>query len=327
MRHNLEHRAMGDGWHFSVMWREAVDFIAKSPNGGRGMLADCTLGEGGHSAIFLSEFPDMKVAGIERDPLILGRAQGRLAPFGERVSFYNLNFSGVRALFEGEDIRPDYFFFDFGISSFHYDKSGRGFGFARDEALDMRLDGEGQSAADIINGASEREISDMIFKYGEDRWGKMIARRICEAREEKLIETTGELAEIVLRAIPKRFHVKNIHPATRVFQALRIAVNDELSAIEFGISSALELLKPGGMMIAISFHSLEDRIVKHRFRQLATGCYCEGGKNCRCDRISRIDILTKKPAVPLEDETAANNRSRSARMRVCVKRGELSSIS
>lgn len=319
MRHNLEHPAL-EGWdHFPVMWREAVEFAGPVFSEGKGLLVDSTLGEGGHSALFLSEFPGIRVAAIERDPYILERAEERLTPYEGRVSFYNCNFSEIGEILDGVE-PPLCILFDLGISTYHYEKSGRGFGFSRDENLDMRLDETGVRASDIINNYPERDIADIIFRYGEERWGRRISKAICMARSEKLIETTGELAEIVLRAIPKRFHSRNIHPATRVFQALRIASNSELEAIEKGLSDAFEILASGGRIIAISFHSLEDRIVKKSFRAFASGCVCgRDGKRCVCGMKPRGKVLTGKPVLPGEDEVAANSRSRSAKMRCCEK--------
>jgi 16S rRNA (cytosine1402-N4)-methyltransferase len=185
----------------------------------------------------------------------------------------------------------------------------------------MRLDrGAAIDARHIVNKYSEKELTDIIFRYGEERWAKRIAKYICRYRDRKPLETASELAELVLRAIPARYHVKNIHPATRVFQALRIAVNDELSAIEVSLRDAAALLETGGRIMAISFHSLEDRVVKNSFRRMAKGCVCgEESGRCLCDGAPVVKVLTKKPLSPAQDEVAANNRARSARMRVCEK--------
>ncbi len=176
------------------------------------------------------------------------------------------------------------------------------------------------SASDIINTYRKEEMTEIFYKYGEERWSKRIAEVICERREQKRIETTGELADIVLQSIPKRFHVKNIHPATRIFQALRIVVNNELEAIEKGLNDGYDVLQPGGRMMAISFHSLEDRIVKNRFRRLSKGCVCDlEPKHCNCNNDPMVKILTKKPVMPMEDEIAVNKRARSSKLRVCEK--------
>jgi 16S rRNA (cytosine1402-N4)-methyltransferase len=321
MRHNLEDALDPDYVHISVLWREILDFISDSEPAGKGSLVDATVGEGGHSRLILENFPDIEVIGFERDPEIMERAEKRLADFGSRVKLFNRNFSAIEEVLgeRAEDI--SYFLFDFGISSYHIDTSGRGFTFSREESLDMRLDhNKGNSAAYIVNNYTEKQLADIIYKYGEERWSRKIAAYICRARKEKPIEKTDALSKIVLSAIPRRFHVKNIHPATRVFQALRIEVNRELEAIEEGLSSACSLLRKGGLIMAISFHSLEDRIAKKRFRQFARGCTCgnEPGQ-CLCTGKPYARILTKKPVQPQQDEIDFNNRSRSAKLRVCEK--------
>jgi 16S rRNA (cytosine1402-N4)-methyltransferase len=214
-----------------------------------------------------------------------------------------------------------YVLFDYGISSFHFDRSGRGFTFRDSEPLDMRLDGNtGPSAADLVNGASAEELADIFFHYGEERWSRKIAAYIKEQRRKKPFETADGLADIVMRAIPRRFHVKNIHPATRVFQALRIAVNNELEAIDRGLDSIYRYLDDGGRIMSMSFHSLEDRIVKNRFRQWARGCSCGlEGRQCQCLSRPFVSMVTKKPVIPTEEEIAENKRSRSARLRVCER--------
>lgn len=219
------------------------------------------------------------------------------------------------------DVTAAHMLFDFGISSFHYEKSGRGFAYSQDERLDMRLDeSAAHDAADVINTYREKELADIFYRYGEERWSRRIAAVVCREREKNPIETTGALAELVLRAIPRRFHVRNIHPATRVFQALRIEVNDELGAIGSAMRDAWKFLVPGGRLMAISFHSLEDRIVKDRFRRLARGCVCDNEiKYCTCEERPFIKILTKKPVMAAMDEVEDNSRSRSAKLRVCER--------
>ena len=222
---------------------------------------------------------------------------------------------------ERMDLKVEYILYDFGISSFHYDKSGRGFAFKTDEPLDMRLDEHAEvDASYIVNNYSERELEEIIKVYGEENWARKIAKTICEVRKDNPLRTTGELAELVLKTIPRRFHVKNIHPATRVFQALRIVVNNELDSIHKSLDSAYKFLAPGGRIMAISFHSLEDRIVKNTFRRLARGCTCNREPvDCVCDSDPYIRILTKKPVVPGEEEVSHNSRSRSAKLRVCER--------
>lgn len=314
MRHNP-----AEGYaHKPILFEEILMYIRTSPLEEKGTFADFTLGEGGHSELILETFPGVNLVGFERDPEIVEVARERLSRFGNRVKIINDNFSNADKYLDDESI--SYMLYDFGISSYHFDRSGRGFAFSDDQRLDMRLDKKGESAFDIVNGFKESELADIFFRYGEERFSKRIAGAICMAREEKPIETTTELASIVLGAIPKKFHVKNIHPATRVFQALRIVVNDELVAIEKALSFFQRLLVKGGRMMAISFHSLEDRLVKQRLKELAAGCTCGmRSDRCECHKKAAVNILTKKPVEAGEEEVRNNKRSRSAKLRVCEK--------
>ena len=304
--------------HQPVMWNELREFLAVAVAAGDGIVVDCTLGEGGHTEKMLAAFPDIRIIAFERDIEILSIAQARLVAFGERISFINDNFSTITRHLEGFAGRIAGFLYDFGISSYHFDRSGRGFSYQGDEPLDMRLDGKGMSAAEIVNSWPEMKLTEIIRTYGEERWARRIARYICRSRDTKPLETSQELAQLVLRAIPARYHVKNIHPATRVFQALRIAVNDELSAIETSLRVALGLAATGGRICAISFHSLEDRIVKNVFRRASKGCTCSEDR-CMCQGDPIVKILTKKPVVPGSEEMAVNRRARSAKLRVAEK--------
>lgn len=329
MRHNWENTRSVDEFynqdyiHKPILWREIVDIIAGSLKKGEGLLVDSTIGEGGHSEILLKVFPGLKIRGFERDSTILEKAEFRLSPFRDRIEFVNDNFSNMNEYFRGSE-KPDYILYDFGISSYHFDKSKRGFSFAADEALDMRLDNAGVTAAYVVNNYPERELERIIIEYGEENWARIIAKVIVERRKSEPVETTGQLASIVLGAIPKRFHVKNIHPATRVFQALRIEVNRELEAIEEGLEAGFHLLNKSGVMMAISFHSLEDKIVKNYFRRLKKGCLCKSDPGqCNCRYSSFADILTRKPISPDGNEVSWNNRSRSAKLRAAVKISDL----
>ncbi len=307
--------------HTPVMWREILEFVGGASEIGERIFMDCTLGEGGHSELLLRNFKDISIVGVERDPEILELAKKRLSEFKDRVIFINDNFSNLSMYTEEYQNKVSAFIYDFGISSYHYERSGRGFSINKDESLDMRLDGRGKlSAGFIINNYSEKDLQDLIWRFGEERWSKRIAKIICERRREKKIESSGELAEIVYKAIPAKYRVKNIHPATRVFQAIRIAVNDELSAIEESLDAAYKMLAPGGILIAISYHSLEDRIVKNKFRRLAKGCTCsEEPMHCQCQDKSFVKVLTKKPLIPKDDEIRSNRRARSAKLRVCKR--------
>ncbi len=321
MRHNYSPDRFfnPDYVHKPILWREIAGFIEGSLKMGNGHLADCTLGEGGHSELLLNIFPGLTVTGFERDSSILERAKQRLACFGERVSFVNGNFSGIADHFEGRK-RPDYILYDFGISSYHFEKSGKGFSFASDEPLDMSLDGTGLTAWHVINKYPQKELERVFKEYGEENWAAHIAKIIVERRALEPVDTTAQLANIVLAAIPKHFHVKNIHPATRVFQGVRIEVNGELKAIESGLKGGFNVLENDGVMMTISFHSLEDRIAKNFFRRMKDGCLCtQEPQHCMCNNRPFMKLLTKKPLEPEQDEVVWNNRSRSAKLRAAFK--------
>jgi 16S rRNA (cytosine1402-N4)-methyltransferase len=321
MRHNQKiDRFFNKAYvHKSILWREIAGFIEGSLKMGHGHLADCTLGEGGHSELFLNLFPGLTVTGFERDREILEKAKERLAVFGDRISFVNGNFSEIAEHFKGGQ-KPDYILYDFGISSYHFEKSGKGFTFSADEPLDMSLDGSGLTAWHVINKYPQRELERVFKEYGEENWAAHISKIIVERRAAMPVDTTAQLANIVLAAIPKHFHVKNIHPATRVFQGVRIEVNRELESIEKGLKGGFDVLENDGIMMAISFHSLEDRIVKNFFRRMKDGCLCElEPQHCMCMNKPFMKLLTKKPLEAEEDEVAWNNRSRSAKLRAAVK--------
>ena len=290
--------------HYPVMHREVLENLP-IPSGDA-LLIDCTTGEGGHTSLFLSKYPDLRVVGLDRDKVIQRKAIERLKPFGDR-------FTPVLCSFDEylESAKPDSadaILFDLGISMFHYLESERGFSFRRDEKLDMRLNpDEGISAADIVNGYSEEALADVIYRYGEERYSRRISRAIVERRQEKEIELSSELAEIISRAVPREYRYGRIHPATRTFQALRIEVNGELSRIEPALRSAIRVLRKGGRIGVITFHSLEDRIVKWFFKDEAA------------KEDPEIRIITKKPIVPSEKEEEENAPSRSAKLRVIEK--------
>jgi len=326
MRHNRNmEEVLNDTYvHIPVFWREVLQYVEEGPLGAAGTFVDCTLGEGGHSELILKHYDKMTVRAFERDAEILDVAKKRLAPFGDRALFVNDNFSNAASWLENKGDAINYILYDFGISSFHFDVSGRGFSFQDDEPLDMRLDHSGESAADIVNTWREEDLGRIFREYGEERYWRRVADKIVYRRGEKKITGTQELADIVKAAIPHKPGAgPNIHPATRVFQALRIEVNDELGAIDKTLRETYKLLEPGGRIMAISFHSLEDRIVKNRFRRLSKGCTCDlEAKHCQCSDDPFIKLVTRKPLVPLDDETGVNRRSRSAKLRVVEKLGE-----
>jgi 16S rRNA (cytosine1402-N4)-methyltransferase len=286
-----------------------------------GLLIDCTLGEGGHSELFLSRLPGVRTVGLDADEIILEVARKRLSPFGERVRLFNTWFNSFFREYPLGDERPDAILFDLGISVFHYERSGRGFSFRKSEPLDMRLEaGLEQSAADILNSYPEKELADLIFAYGEERLSRRFASAIVQRRKEKRFETTGDLEELIWKASPESYRYGHIHPATRTFQALRIAVNGELARLEKALSDAFSHLRPGGRMGVISFHSLEDRIVKQFFVEQRKSCICPPETPiCNCRGEAAAEILTKKPLRPGSAEVDGNAPSRSARFRVVRK--------
>ncbi|MFW5788717.1 MAG: 16S rRNA (cytosine(1402)-N(4))-methyltransferase RsmH [Spirochaetota bacterium] len=284
--------------HRSVLVDEVLDYL--EPTTTDAVLVDATLGEGGHSACFLQRFPSLRVIGVDVDAAMMARAAERLSAFGGRVELVNAWFDEY---FERTSISPDRVLLDLGVSMFHFSLAGRGFSFRADEPLDMRLDARAErSAADLVNDLDEESLANLIFRYGEERLSRRIAAKIADERTRAPITTTKELADLIWQSVPPSYRHGRLHPATRTFQALRIAVNGELDRLERVIPLALERLADGGRLGIISFHSLEDRIVKHRFREVSTdGAY---------------RVLTKKPIVASEGETGLNPAARSAKLRV-----------
>ncbi|HAK46705.1 MAG TPA: 16S rRNA (cytosine(1402)-N(4))-methyltransferase [Spirochaeta sp.] len=305
--------------HYSVLKEEVYSYL--KPEADDRLMVDCTLGEGGHSELFLSRCPWLNLIGLDADKKIMSVAEKRLEPFKDRVRLYNQWFNTFFRQYPLGDERPDLILFDLGISIFHYEKSGRGFSFLRDEPLDMRLSSELElSAADIVNEYPESEIADLIYQFGEERYSRRFAKAIINERKESRIETTSRLAEIIRKASPPDYRHGRIHPATRSFQALRIAVNGELARLDSVLANALRKLKPGGRMGVITFHSLEDRMVKHFFRSMNKACICPPEQPiCNCNGRKIVDILTKKPVIPTAQEIAENAPSRSSKLRVVKK--------
>ena len=309
--------------HTPVLLNECLDYL--SPIGEsfekNALMIDSTLGEGGHSFNFLSKFENLKIVGLDADKVIQAKARERLACFGQRMNFFNGWFNDFYANYPSEYEKPNLILFDLGISVFHYEKSDRGFSFRYDEKLDMRLNAESEkSAADLVNELSETELADMIYLYGEEKLSRRIAKAIVDARSGGKIESSKALAEIIWNCVPANYRYGQIHPATRTFQALRIAVNGELKRLPKALSDAFACLKPGGKMGVITFHSLEDRIVKNYFRNLGKQCVCPPEVAvCRCGGSECAEILTRKPVCPTEEEIKANSPSRSAKLRVIRK--------
>lgn len=280
-------------------------------------VIDGTLGLGGHAEAILTAAPDVHLLGFDRDPHALDLARARLARFGDRVivhhgSYARMGEVATRLGFESVDA----ILLDLGLSSLQLDDPARGFAFRHEAPLDMRFDPTGgPTAADLLNTLDERALADLIFRYGEDRYARRIARAVVAARP---ILTTTALAEIVARAVPGGR--EKIHPATRTFQALRIAVNDELAQLQETLPDAVNLLRSGGRLAVISFHSLEDRIVKQFMKRESTGCLCPPRQPvCTCGHIATLKQVTRKPIEPDEAEIAANPRARSAKLRIAEK--------
>ena len=309
--------------HTPVLLNECLEYL--SPVGEafekNAVMIDSTLGEGGHSFNFLSKYPNLKIVGLDADKVIQAKARERLACFGERMNFFNGWFNDFYANYPCEYEKPNLILFDLGISVFHYEKSERGFSFRYDEKLDMRLNAESEkSAADLVNELSETELADMIYLYGEEKLSRRIAKAIVDARAGGKIESSKALAEIIWNCVPANYRYGQIHPATRTFQALRIAVNSELKRLPKALSDAFACLKVGGKMGVITFHSLEDRIVKNYFRNLGKQCVCPPEVAiCRCGGSECAEIITRKPICPTEEEIKANSPSRSAKLRVIRK--------
>ena len=309
--------------HTPVLLNECLDYLAPvgEPYENHAVMVDSTTGEGGHSFNFLSKFPNLELNCLDADPVIQSRAKERLAPFGERVHFYSGWFQDFYADYPSDFKKPDIILFDLGISVFHYEKSERGFSFRYDEKLDMRLNtSEGESAADLVNDLPEEKLADLIYLYGEEKLSRRIAKAICDARNGGKIESSKTLAEIIWNAVPANYRYGPIHPATRTFQALRIAVNGELKRLPKALHDAFNCLNAGGKMGVITFHSLEDRIVKNYFRNLGKQCVCPPEVAvCRCGGQQCAEILTRKPVCPTEEEIKTNSPSRSAKLRVIKK--------
>jgi len=308
-----------DTVHTPVLLEETLKYLA--PRKAGELMIDATIGEGGHSNAFLSQFPELRIIGIDADPEILKIARERLGHFGERVQFYSGWSHDFFAEYPEEFKRPDTILLDLGVSLFHYEKSGRGFSFRYDEPLDMRIDASsGIGAAELIERFSERDLADLLYTNGEERYSRRIARAIGEAKSGGKIGSSAVLAEIVERAVPPAYRHGPIHPATRTFQALRIAVNGELSRLPDLLEAAFRVLECGGRMGVVSFHSLEDRIVKNFFRDKNRDCICPPeAPICKCGGQRTVTILAKKGIKAGEEEIRRNPPSRSARFRAAEK--------
>jgi 16S rRNA (cytosine1402-N4)-methyltransferase len=287
-----------------------------------GVFVDATVGMGGHSDAILSASCRSRVVGIDQDLDAIDMAKQRLARYGDRVTLVQANFRDIRSVVKDFDTQPAGILADIGVSSYQIDTPDRGFSFASDGPLDMRMDrsSERQTAAELIATASEEQLADIIYHFGEERYARRVARRLVQHREAGApLETTRQLAELVRGAVP-RSKKEKIDPATRTFQALRIAVNDELEVLNTFISDSIDVLAPGGRLAIISFHSLEDRIVKKAFNKFSGRCECPPRLPiCVCGAIRKAEILTRKPVIASESEALKNPRARSAKLRACRK--------
>jgi 16S rRNA (cytosine1402-N4)-methyltransferase len=300
--------------HLPVLYQDIIH--ALQPRSGC-LYVDCTLGAGGHSqGILEASQPDGRLLGLDLDPQAIEIAKRRLAPFGERVRIKQISYVELTRMLElaGWD-GVDGVVFDLGVSSMQFDTPDRGFSFQHEAPLDMRFDPDSPvSAAELVNQMSEAELAEIIFRYGEDRNARRIARAIVRARP---LHTTKQLATVVADAGGARSH---LHPATRTFQALRIAVNEELKSLEAALPQAVSALKSGGRLAIISFHSLEDRIVKDYINLESTDCLCPPRQPiCTCGHTALIKKITRKPIVPSESEISKNSRARSAKLRIAEK--------
>jgi 16S rRNA (cytosine1402-N4)-methyltransferase len=308
--------------HLPVLAAEVLELLAPKPGG---IYLDGTLGGGGHSELILDKIgPQGLLIGIDQDPAALAAATARLARFGSSFRPVAGQFGDMELLLRQQGVEAvDGIILDLGVSSHQLDSAARGFSFRHDGPLDMRMNSmAGVTAADLLQELSAGELERIIRDFGEERWAKKIALRIEQVRQQAPLNTTLQLADLVYHAIPRRFHEERIHPATRTFQALRIAVNGELEQAEKGVKTGLSLLRKGGRMAVISFHSLEDRLVKQLFRVAATGCVCPPKMPfCVCNQRPQIRLVTGKPVIATEAEREQNMRARSAKLRVAEKLG------
>ena len=301
--------------HIPVLFRESIDALDIKPDG---LYADCTAGGGGHSNAILDRLSgNGRLVAIDRDPeaieTLTKRFEGR-----ENVSIVNDNFFNIKSILsQFTDEGADGILADLGVSSHQLDDAARGFSFHADAPLDMRMSMQGMSAADAVNSLSQRELQDIIYRYGEDKFAPRIAAGIVRARAEKPIETTFELNEIIKASIPAKVRATGGHPSKRTYQAIRIELNRELDVLENSIDMMIDRLKPQGRLCIITFHSLEDRIVKARFRNNENPCTCPPDfPVCVCGKKSKGKVITRKPIVPGDEELNENQRSKSSKLRV-----------
>lgn len=305
--------------HTTVLLKETVDGLQIKPDG---VYVDCTLGGGGHSEYLLSKLSKGRLFAFDQDEVAIAHAKQKLARYKQQVTFIKSNFRFLAAkLAEYGVYEVDGILFDLGVSSPQLDTPERGFSYHHDAPLDMRMNrDEPLTAYDIVNTWPYEKLVHIFFHYGEEKFSKQVARKIEAARKQKPIETTGELVELIKEAIPAPARRSGGHPAKRIFQAIRIAVNDELQAFQEAVQQAIDLLAPRGRISVITFHSLEDRICKVAFKEASEGPKLPPGLPMIPDQYKpKLKLITKKPIVPSEEELATNNRARSAKLRIAEK--------
>lgn len=306
--------------HIPVLLNETIEGLDIKENG---IYVDCTLGGGGHSLEILKRLgPDGKLVAIDQDEEALIEAQKNLSQYKDKIYFVKSNYAYLASILDSLNIdKVDGVLMDIGVSSYQLDEKKRGFSYHQDAVLDMRMDKTQEITAKyIVNNYSKEELENIFWNYGEEKWGKRIAEFIINERAEKEIITTLELVDIIKKAIPKKIRMEGKHPAKRVFQALRIEVNKELDVLESTLAIAVDRLKVGGRLAIITFHSIEDRIVKTGFMELAKGCTCPPEfPICVCNKKREIKILTRKPITATKEELEENRRAKSAKLRVCKK--------
>ena len=310
---------MSEFHHVSVLLDECIQGLNIRPDG---IYVDGTLGGAGHSSHIASKITTGRLIGIDRDEVALTAAAERLAPYGDRVTLVHSNFCDIASVLARLGIGGvDGILLDLGVSSPQLDDGARGFSYMADAPLDMRMDhSEALTAAAVVNTWSYEELKRILYEYGEERYAPQIAAAICKRREQAPVRTTLELVDIIRSAMPPAALREKQHPAKRSFQAIRIAVNDELGAVSQVMRDAIPCLNPGGRLAVITFHSLEDRIVKNAMAEAAKGCTCPPSfPVCVCGKKPKVRLITRKPIVSGEEELARNPRARSAKLRICEK--------
>jgi len=305
--------------HVSVLLDECIEGLNIKPDG---IYVDGTLGGAGHSGEIVKRLTTGRHIGIDRDPVALRAAGERLEPYADRVTLVHSNFCEIKQVLADLEIEGvDGILLDLGVSSPQLDDGSRGFSYMADAPLDMRMNSEDTlTACDVVNTWSQEELKRILYDYGEERYAPRIAAAICSRREEKPIETTLELVDVIRSAMPAAALREKQHPAKRSFQAIRIAVNDELGAVEKVMEDAIPCLNPGGRLAVITFHSLEDRIVKNAMAAAAKGCTCPPNfPVCVCGKKPRVKLISRKPITSSDEELERNPRARSAKLRICEK--------